>query len=180
VPVLIEAISVVVKRRAINLSFPGGWDAFKDAVPNSTLCYDNELARVGFMHPHDVERFVKGLVASGLRYIENGEAQDLTVMDQSGGPMVATPWVETGTLRIDEIGGPVTACRLVDSDDWRLVTPAAWKYAGSMSQNNGFVDDDEAKKHLKFLRTDNGVDVYLDTRTGKELFMGRPAQGSAP
>ena len=53
--VLIEAISVVVRADELLKKFPGGWDAFKSIVPNQTLCADNEIVRVGFMSPQDVE-----------------------------------------------------------------------------------------------------------------------------
>jgi hypothetical protein len=49
--VLVEAISVVVRRDAIDRSFEGGWMAFVSRVPNATLCTDNQLARVDFMDP---------------------------------------------------------------------------------------------------------------------------------
>lgn len=52
--VLIEAISVVVRKDAIEKRFPGGWDSFLDEIPNNTLCTDGELVRVGFMSPQDV------------------------------------------------------------------------------------------------------------------------------
>jgi len=49
--VLIEGTSVVIRLEAIHRQFPGGWQAFKLAAPNKTLCADNELIRVGFMQP---------------------------------------------------------------------------------------------------------------------------------
>jgi hypothetical protein len=56
--VLIEAISVVMRADELLKKFPGGWDAFKGIVPNQTLCADNEIVRVGFMTPQDVESFI--------------------------------------------------------------------------------------------------------------------------
>ena len=52
--VLCEAISVVVRRDAIDKYFKGGWIKFVDDVPNSTMCTDGELVRVGFMTPNSV------------------------------------------------------------------------------------------------------------------------------
>jgi len=49
--VLVEAISVVVRRDAIDRSFGGGWRAFVSCVPNTTLSTDDQLARVGFTSP---------------------------------------------------------------------------------------------------------------------------------
>jgi len=59
--VLVEAISVIVRRKAIDHSYPGGWDAFVAEVPNKTLCADDQLARVGFMTPQDVQNFIRAL-----------------------------------------------------------------------------------------------------------------------
>ena len=56
--VLVEAISVVVRRDAIGARYPGGWRGFLSIVPNSTLCADDDLVRVGFMAPPDVEAFI--------------------------------------------------------------------------------------------------------------------------
>jgi len=51
--VLVEAISVIVRRDAINRSYDGGWAGFLSHVPNNTLCADHELARVGFSGDRD-------------------------------------------------------------------------------------------------------------------------------
>ncbi len=63
--VLVEAISVIVRRDAVNLRFSGGWREFLAIVPNSTLCSDEDLARVGFMSPLDIEAFVAFLERGG-------------------------------------------------------------------------------------------------------------------
>lgn len=65
--VLVEAISVIVRRDAINQRFAGGWEAFVECVPNATLCYDADLARVGFMARADAQAFIHRLEVRGLR-----------------------------------------------------------------------------------------------------------------
>ena len=45
--VLVEAISVIVRRPAIDERFNGGWPAFLQAIPNRMGCHGNDLARVG-------------------------------------------------------------------------------------------------------------------------------------
>jgi hypothetical protein len=42
----VEGLSVIIRRDAFVRAFQGGGDAFLAAVPNQTLCYDRELARV--------------------------------------------------------------------------------------------------------------------------------------
>lgn len=64
--VLIEAISVVIRADRLLDVYPGGWDAFRNDVPNATMCADNELVRVGFMTPQDVEDYVGKLSDIGL------------------------------------------------------------------------------------------------------------------
>lgn len=52
--VLVEAISVIIRRNAIVERFVGGWDAFQQTIPNGTFCKDDDLVRVGFMTPNDI------------------------------------------------------------------------------------------------------------------------------
>ncbi len=64
--VLIEAISVVIKRIAIGEKFPDGWEVFVSDVPNKTLCADGKLARVAFMDPVDAESYIMDLEQYGI------------------------------------------------------------------------------------------------------------------
>jgi hypothetical protein len=83
--VLVEGISVVVRRNAIDLAFDGGWKAFVSSVPNATLCIDDQLARVGFMDPKAVENYVKGLESRGLVFLQSEKCVDVAVVDQQRG-----------------------------------------------------------------------------------------------
>ena len=80
--VLVEGVSVIVRVEAIHAKYPGGWAAFRDDVPNGTLCCDNEIARVGFMTPDDTKAFVERLSCQGLACLVNGKANDVAVADQ--------------------------------------------------------------------------------------------------
>ena len=85
--VLVEALSVIVRREAIVRKDSGGWSAFVAAVSNPTFCADFELVRVGFMHPDDVGGFIRRLNARGLTFLDGHEnAVDLVVIDQREGP----------------------------------------------------------------------------------------------
>lgn len=168
--VLVEAISIVVDRDAIDARFPGGWDAFVQFVPNPTLCADPFLARVGFMHVDDVRHFVEALEARGLRHLRNGRAIDLVVVDQQRGPTTGCDWVEFGKL---EGAVCVSACRRRGEPDLPMACPEGWTYEGSLSQTFGFTPLETVDDSLAFLRHDDGVDVYLDRRTGKEVYIAR-------
>ena len=96
--VLVEAISVIIRVDAIEARHAGGFDAFEAAIPNETACSDGELVRVGFMAPADVEAYVGALTAKGLRYVADGVAHDIVVVDQQRGPLVRCEWLEAGRL----------------------------------------------------------------------------------
>lgn len=173
--VLVEAISVVVRADAIHRRFRGGWDGFRDSVPNKTLCADYELARVGFMTPADVEAYVKELEQNGLKYQRWGKAKDIVVIDQIRGPAVPCGWIEFGHINLN--GDPkkrIGACRLKGSQIEQIIMPDGWDFETSLSCTYGFVPNG-VDGGLKFLRHENGLDVYLNELTGKEVYVGRTA-----
>ena len=174
--VLIEAISVVIRVDALLNKFPGGWDEFNNIVPNQTMCADNEIVRVGFMSPQDVESFIKKLQSNGLEFLCDGEAIDIAVADQIHGITSRCNWLEFGHVSIDEGGPRVAACRLAGSLMMEVVTPPGWEYEGSLNSTYGFVPGEHAEKSLTFLRHENGIDVYLNMLTGKEVYIGRTGE----
>ncbi len=175
--VLIEAISVVVKRSSVDEKFDGGWQAFVDNVPNDTLCADDEIARIGFMSPADVESYVQHLEALGLAYLRDDKAQDMVVVDQQRGLAVSCDWAETGHISLDGSSDKIImACRATDSTLDTMISPDGWQYEGSLSQTFAFAPSEHVDKSLKFLRHEDGLDVYLNTLTGKEVYLGRTGE----
>ncbi len=111
--VLVEGISVIIRREAIAEKFPGGWDAFVCDVPNRTLCADDKLTRIGFMSPEDVKAYVEDLERHGLIYLENENAIDLVVVDQIRGPTTQCEWIEFGHINMDgDANKRVAACQV--------------------------------------------------------------------
>jgi hypothetical protein len=174
-PVLVEGISVVVRRDVIARRYPGGWDAFVRDAPNRTLCADPELARLGFMVPADVEEFVTRLASHGIRFKEAGKALDLVVVDQMNGPTTPCDWIELGRIALQQ--GRVGACRLAGSSVVDLATPEGWAIERSLSARFGFVPTGTEKEAMRFLRHENGLDVYEDLQTGREVYIGRTGAG---
>ncbi len=175
--VLIEAISVLIKRAAIDEKFPGGWEAFVEDVPNQTLCADSTLARVGFMSPVDVESYIKSLEKKRFVYLRDGKADDLVVVDQQRGFAATCNWAELrhGTLDGDS-SKRVAGCQSTGGANDPLITPDGWKYDGSLSQTFAFVPTEHMDKSLKFLKHENGLDVYYNILTEKEVYIGRTGE----
>ena len=57
-----------------------------------------------------------------------------------------------------------------------VVTPPDWKYEESLCSSFGFIPTEHADKGMKFLRHDNGLDVYLNSLTGEEVYVGRTGE----
>lgn len=175
--VLVEANSVIVRADAITTKFPGGFDAFKQAVPNDTLCADSELARVGFMTPGDVASFVKKLERYGLAYQRNGQAMDINVADQLHG--IATPcdWLEFGHIYLQHNHEQkIAACRLAGGNVEEVIMPEGWVFEGSLSHTYGFAPSEHTSKSLRYLRHENGLDVFLNLVTNEEVYVGRTGE----
>lgn len=151
--VLVEAISVIVRRDAIARKFGGGWPEFVSGVPNATLCYDEELARVGFMTPPDTEAYINYLETEGLMFLDkDDQAVDIAVADQQRGLMVDCDWLEFARLAFDT-AGKVGACWLFEEPRiaWgvclpgktlMLATPPGWEYENSLSKEFHFAPDE--------------------------------------
>ena len=192
--VLCEVISVVTRRDSIDAFYKGGWDAFQTDVPNATMCTDGELVRVGFMSPDAVGIYIKKLEANGLQFQLKEEllepsgssraVSDIVVIDQLQGPTTPCEWVEFGKYPFSKKGeeapiGEVSMCWLFEGErnkgsgtyikgtKMSLATPHGWDYEKSSSLQ--FVEDAELENRYEFLRTENGLDVFRDIKTGKEV-----------
>jgi len=152
--VLVEAISVVVRRDSIDRLFSGGWDSFLETVPNQSFCTDDELTRVGFLGPDEVGAYIEELHAGGLQYFVDGKAQDICVVDQQRGPMVECDWLEFAHLPMGDgkVGatwlfeGPKIAAGIhMKGGSMNLATPADWTFKGSLSETFHFLPLDSTQ-----------------------------------
>ncbi|HRI04987.1 MAG TPA: tetratricopeptide repeat protein [Pyrinomonadaceae bacterium] len=170
--VLIEAISVIVRREPIEKLFPGGWRGFLSAALNRTLYSDDEIASVSFMAPDDVKAYIFYLESCGLDFDVGGHTVDISVVDQIRGFTTPSPWLQFGEVEKD--GNLIKACWLAGTEPNHVFTPRGWKYEGSLSQKSGFIPTEEMNQKFKFLREENGLEVYLDLQTNEERYIGRP------
>ena len=185
--VLAEALSVIVRLDSIKSKYKGGWDGFINDIPNRTLCFDNEIARIGFMTPHDVKTYKDLLECKRLRFLYDDKAIDMAVVDQWTGLTTDCDWLEFGRFKYEK-EGMISMCWYFDEPrdkgagtyindlSMRLATPHGWKYEGSLSQTSKFIRTQQLKENLKFLRREGGLDVYLDLKTRKEVFIGRTSK----
>lgn len=170
--VLVEGISVIVKRAAIDQRYPGGWTAFVKDAPNATLCADSHIARVGFMSDRAALSFVLTLKELGFASPGGPEQSDMSICCQSRGPRDECSWAVFGTVAITSLGKKcdVVIAQFIGGEDDPLITPDGWEFEGSLSATDQFVNQMLSDKRYLFLRTENGLDVYLDTTRNKEVY----------
>ena len=177
--VLVEGISVVVRRDAVDRINARRWSAFVDDAPNSTLCTDGKLACVSFMAPEAAKDFVGNLERRGLQFQVGGKCADIAVVDQVQGPTIKCDWLEFARLPMGS--GKVAACWFFEGERiasgihmtgsrMELATPSGWKFEGSLSEKFTFVPEEDLERRLKYLGTKDGIDVFTDRETGREVY----------
>lgn len=92
--VLVEAISVLVRRVTLEAKYPGGVARYREDCPSQTFCMDDRLTRIGFMAPADVRDFIDRLKGFGLTFYNGEQFCDIAVVDQMDGPTAACPWLQ--------------------------------------------------------------------------------------
>jgi hypothetical protein len=167
--VIVEAITVIFRNATADALIAGGSSAIRDNPPNNTYRTDGILSAIGFMTPEDTEQFVGQLKGVGFRFIEKGKSIDIAVCDQNRGFTADCEWLGTDT---DERG--VRFCWLLGQPRGAMCVQSGWRFEQSLYTVGSFRPDDEPLDNLKFLRTENGTNVYLDKSTGKEIYTGRP------
>ena len=182
-PVVIEAMSVVIRADALLAAFDNDWARFKQTVLNSTFCADGDLVRVGFMAPQDADEYIQLLESAGLRFLVDGSPKDIVVVDQFLGPSCACDWIELVDISLDRRRlKRVKACQAKGSTSNELATPEGWGFRSLESLRSpsyGFVPSDAIDDALVFLRSEDGTDVYGIEPSVKEIYVPR-SNGKKP
>ncbi len=150
--VLVEGISVLIRKDSIQNKMTGGDARFKLLISNSTFCEDDQLARVGFLNPNDVESFIDDLKNVGLTFMEDSKAIDIAICDQQRGLTTECDWIEFCRLSMGD--GRVGVAWLfegerrgagihIPSRGMNMATPPGWKFKDSLSEKFQFVPNNE-------------------------------------
>ena len=175
-PVIIEAISVVIRRKAIDEKYPGGYLAFDQEAPTmgpvDTLCADDDITAVAFMAPIDVKGYCDLLGTYGIGSPEN--PIDLAVIDQFTGAVTPCDWLETTGVDL-EGGGRVLIARILGNNADTPVVPEGWTWENSITKNTYFMPNEALKDSVEYVRSEpGGLDVYREKATGELRYIGRP------
>lgn len=170
--VLIECISVVVRRSAIERVFPGGLEGYLEIVPNQAFCCDTHLTRAGFMHPDDVGAFVTELQRHGLRFLENETFVEIAIVDQMQGPSRPCGW-----LSFSREAEGWSKAWLTGRPEGDLSVPAYWNSESTRSIR--FAASTESIGHVTHPSKEEWV-IAENPETGQQAFVARIEQGHVP
>lgn len=162
--VLVEALSLVIRRITLDISYPGGADAFLAAMcvedcPARRLCSDDKLVSVSFFTPDDVTTVVNSLRELGIVELEGNSFHELAVIDQREGPTLPCDWLEWRQHR-----DGFTYAWLAGTEPGDMAAPADWTAEQSRSLTRSDRRD-EPGRMLK-LGEDGEMETWLDFRTG--------------
>jgi tetratricopeptide (TPR) repeat protein len=181
--VLIEGVSVVVKKATIDQKYYGGLNHYRRDCPNQTFCADEHLTRVGFQSPDDALRFAKQLEIRGFVFVKKGRLVEIALVDALQGFIKKCEWLNFSRMRAhvfnSDVNAEISVCWLKGTGFGDLALPPGWNLKGSLSKQLLFIPNDDIYERLEFLREEDGVEVFLDKKTGKTLYLGRPYRGGS-
>ena len=156
----IEGFSVVVQRDRIQPLLEGQ----EFAIPNSTAINDEHLWKCSFMAHVDARKFLQTLENVGLNVSQGPDSDAVLVSEFDRAIEPYCEWLTTAAWE-----KAVIAWRTGTHPE-SVVARAGWdpRVGSGMEFHNASI-----MKHLQFLRLDNNVEVFLDQRTGLELYVGR-------
>jgi hypothetical protein len=152
--VLVEPISIIVRRRALDHHWPGGADAYLAAAisaepPASVACADDDLTSVSFLATDDCRRW--------LERLEQHDITDAVALDPFN-PLGSCDWIEWR----QHPDGFVYAW-LAGTDPGSVVAPTILRPSESRRKAAGDGD------HMLRLANEDGVEYWLDLETGQQI-----------
>lgn len=166
--VLIEALTLVVPRLSLDVSYPGGAEGFiarasrKDAGARH-VCADDALVAVSFFVGEECDPIVEELTALGLVYDDDeGRSVEMAVVDQRYGPTLPCSWL---ALRRDPAG--YTCGWLEGREPGAMAHPEGW--TPDRSRRLVRTDMRDERERMLPLAEQDGIETWLDLATGRQV-----------
>lgn len=173
--VLIEALSIIVRRDRLDAVWPGGAEAYIAESPNQTVCADSHLVRIGFMSPPEAGNHLGRCIEQGLTFLgPDDTAQDLVPVDQLAGTLAPCDWLRLGRVEMD--GHEVDAAQFVGDEEDVMITPPNWSLRQHLEIRASRIQPEEPPDYLVYVGEKDGLHEYIDTRTGKSHWTTEPLQ----
>jgi hypothetical protein len=177
--VLVEALAVIVRRVTLDMSWPGGTDAYIAAAlaaesPARLACADDELTAVSFLFANDCQAWIARLEHHGIVHLGDNRCVDIVCIDQQAGPANPCDWIE---WRQHPDG--FSYAWLAGTEPGDVVAPSTWRPRQSSRDAHTDVRDDNER--MMQLATEDGLDYWLDLETGEQIVgLAQQPDASAP
>jgi len=158
--VTIEGFTVVVQRNRMQPLL----DAGSIVPPNSTALHDEHIWKCSFMAAADARNFLRTLEKLGFNISQgpDSDAVFISEFDRSVDPYCE--WIQTALW-----DKAVIAWKEGTRPD-TVTAREGW----DPKVGSGLIfHDPSAMQHLEFLRLEDKVEVFLNKKTGKEVYLGR-------
>ena len=103
----------------------------------------------------DASSFVGSLQVKGLVFSQSGKFIDIAVVNQHAGLTAGCDWLQFGKHPLG-----FSMCWLVGTEPGKVAVPEGWRLETSLSKKSHFVDNRDVDQRLKFLRHEDGNDVF--------------------
>lgn len=162
--VLVEALGLIVPRMVLDVSYPGGADAFirelsEADAPCRRFCADEQLVSVSFDGRDDAQSIAIHLCNLGIIAVDDHRYQELAFVDHACEPSMPCDWLE---LRHHEEA--FTSCWMAGTDPGHFHAPASWILERSPALATGDIRDEPGRCML--LADEDGRETWLDFVTG--------------
>lgn len=170
--VLIEALTLVVPKIVLDVSYRGGADAYMHALlqldqPPRYICDgDQHLINASFYDPDHMERATEMLEAHGIVSVDEDCFIEMACVDQRFGPTMPCDWLEFRRHR-----GGFSYAWLAGTEAGDMAAPDGWTPEQSRMLTRTDVRE-QAGRCLR-LSAEHGLETWLDFETGK-LTLGLP------
>lgn len=167
--VLVEAITLIVRRSFLDVCYPSGSDGFISAhEPDGErlrfTIADECIVAISTCDRELASRLGEHLVDHGAIEVDDdtNEFVDFAFVDQLEGPAMLCPWLEWNR---DERG--VASVRYIPIGSTPVVTPPQWTPESSTSLHR--TDMRLESERMFKLAEENGIEYWLDFETGKQI-----------
>ena len=162
--VLIEALSLIVPRKVLDISYPGGIDAYlSDALANGVqfryALADEQLTVMSFLDRSAATPVVERLRALGVIHVDDDMAIEMVFLDQHHGPTMPCDWLEW-EARTDG----VTFAWAQGNKPGDMVAPVGWRAQDSQRLERSDIRDEPGRTLC--LALENGLETWIDFHTG--------------
>jgi hypothetical protein len=174
--VLVEALSVVIRRTTLDDYYPGGTDSYiqladSEASAARLACIDEELTSVSFLRPSDAHQWIDYLADHNIVHLDGDQSLEIVCIDQHFGPTKPCDWIE---WRIHPDG--YTHCWLAGTEPGLMIAPEGWTPDRSRRLVRRESGDDY--HHMVPLAVEDGLEYWLDLSTGRQI-VGLPEEASS-